>query len=238
MDSFWSEVRAHQDIELPLLRKELADDSNPKFFFADGSSLLLSLSHSPADQALAAGAFVRIDLADFQPRQYLLEIHGLADQGIDVTAAALHMLDDPKFQVFLPEHGAYRLDQAACLQVALLPLPADVWMTKVLERLRSERDETALQSLLLLLFYAQTDQADQAIRQVAANNTYSSKARDFAKLVLAHERKIGLGTAPAQTLEKKYREQRLLRMRAVSDEAMDDLDVLTKQIAQARTLPH
>jgi hypothetical protein len=236
MDSFWNDVKGHPDIELPLLRKELGDPSNPRFFYADGSSLLLSLSHSPEDQQLAVLSLAQVDLSDFQSRQYLFEVHDLALSSADVTPAALHMLDDPKFQVFLPEHGAYRLDQSACLLVALLPLPTKVWLPGIIERIKAESNETAIKSLLLLLFYAQTDESDSVIKQFATSLGTSSTVRDSADSILKHEREIRTGKQPSRQLEVKLREERQKRVAAVSDEAMDDMNVLTEKIARSRTV--
>jgi hypothetical protein len=103
MDDFWKEVTEHKDADLPFLRKELENPANPPFFFDDGSNLLLSLSQKREDQELVAASIAKADLKDVQPLHYLYEVHALALKGINVTPAALHMLDDPKFQVFLPE---------------------------------------------------------------------------------------------------------------------------------------
>lgn len=235
MDSFWNEVKGHPEAELPLLRKELSDTSNPPFFFADGSDLLLSLSQSRADEELAVQAFSRVDLSDFQSRQYLLEIHALAMKGVNVTPAALHMLDDPKFRVFLPEHD-YWLNQGDCLQVALLPLEENVWLPSVIERLENEHDDTAKKSLLLMLFYAQTDAADRAIATVANGPRSDANSRHFAASVIQHEREIGVRKEPSRQLENKYRAERRERMKGVSDEAMDDMNELTTKIARARSI--
>lgn len=234
MDSFWKEINSHKESDLPLLKKELQDDSNPAFFFADGSSLLLSLSQSAEDEVLVARCLARINFDDFQSRQYLYEVHGLATKGIDVTAAAFHMLDDPKFEVYLPEHGAYRLDQAACLLEALLPLPEGVWLPVAMRKIKDERNATALRSLVLLLYYAQTDDADASLRSIVANPNVSKDERDFTITVLKHERQLGMGKQPSRPREIEIREQRRRRMFGVSDEAMDDLEDLTQKLAQAR----
>jgi len=195
MDGFWNEVKGNKEAELPLLRVELANLANPRFFFQDGSALLLSLSQTPTDQKLAAAAIARIDLNDVQSHEYLFEVHGLAMKGNNVTPAALHMLDDPKFAVYLPEH-AYRLDQSACLEVALMPLPQDVWLPAVIERLRTEHDATALKSLLLILFYAQTNEADRLIQSTANAADSPKEIREFAGTIVKHEKELGVGKRP------------------------------------------
>jgi hypothetical protein len=234
MDEFWDEVTKNKQAELPLLRAELADARNPPFFFEDGSTLLLSLSDAPDDRKLAVGALARTNLGDIASHAYLFQIHALAEKGVDITPAALHMVDDRTFMVYLPEH-AYQLDQGACLIEALLPLPNEVWMRAAIDRLRMEHDVTAQKSLLLLLFYAQTDEADREVERAAGPDS-SKEIREFAESILKHERELGVGKHPSHATEEKVREQRRKRMFAISDEAMDDLESLTRQIAQARTL--
>lgn len=234
MDAFWDEVKQNKDRELPLLRKELESQGDPAFFLFDGSTLLLSLSHTPADQKLAAAAFSRTDLRDVQRRQYLLAVHGLAVQGIDITPAALHMLDDPKFEVYLPEH-AYKLDQSACLLVALLPLKSDIWLPAVIARGQQKSDLTAMKTILLLLFYAQTDRSDQVLRTIAAQEQSPKEVQEFAKTILKHERELGVGKKPSPQAQDRLREERRTRMSSISDEAMGDMEELTRKIAQART---
>jgi len=234
MDAFWDEIKQNKDRELPLLRKELESQDDPPFFFFDGSTLLLSLSHTPEDQKLAAAAISRTDLRDVQRRQYLFVVHGLAVQGIDVTPAALHILGDPKFEVYLPEH-AYKLDQSACLLVALLPLKSDIWLPAVIAQSQRRPDLTAMKTLLLLLFYAQTDRSDQVLRTIATQEQSSKEVQEFAKTILKHERELGIGKKPSHQAEDRLREERRTRMSSISDEAMGDMEELTGKIAQART---
>jgi hypothetical protein len=235
MDAFWDEVTKHKNVELPILRKELEDQGNPRFFFDDGSNLLLSLSQSPEDQQIAVVVSIsRTDLKDVDRRHYLFEVHSLALKGVNVTPAALHMLDDPKFEVFLPQHGAYRLDQSACLLVALLPLKTEVWLPVVIKRMQTESDATAIKTLLLLLFYAQTNEADRLLQSTATGSDSPREVQDFASTIVKHERELGVGKQPSRATEEKLREERRTRMFSVSDEAMDDMNELTSKIAQAR----
>lgn len=236
MDSFWTDVTSHKEAALPLLRVELEDPKNPPFFLFDGSALLLSLSKSSDDQKIVVAAIARTDLKDVTRRSYLDQVHALAINGTNVTPAALHILDDPKFEVFLPKHGAYRLDQPMCLLEALLPLPTETWLPAIIDRLKTEADLQGRKSLLLLLFYAQTDEADRLIRSTAKKVGEPQETRDFANSILDHERKLGIGSHPSPTTESQLREERRKRMFGMSDEAIDDMDQLTEKIAKARTL--
>ena len=90
-------------------------------------------------------------------------MHRMATLNENTTAAAFHVLEQPNFKVFIPQH-VLTLGQNYVLIYLLLPTDQDYWLQPAMDRLKTERDETAQKSLLLLLWYAQTDAADQAIR--------------------------------------------------------------------------
>src|ERR1700733_3395713 len=180
MDAFWSEVKAHQVSELPMLRVELKDPSNPAFFFQDGSSLLLSLSQDQGDAMIAVDAMSRADLRDVQSPAYFYAVHSLSMKGVDTTKAALHVLDDPRFAVAVPQH-AMTLDQSMTLMYLLLPVDERRWMAAAQGRFASEKDETAQKSLLLLFFYSQTKDGDSVIRSAAKDPSTSDSVRKEAQ---------------------------------------------------------
>jgi hypothetical protein len=154
LDQFWIKAKSQRDVYVPELRRELADFSNPPFFLFDGSQLLLSLSDAPADRKIVLSAIVHTDLRDLQLKDYFLLVQRMATQGEDTTAAAFHILPEPKFQVFIPQHSL-TLAQDYCLVYMLLPTNQGFWVQPAIERLRAETDVTAQKSLLLLLWYAQ-----------------------------------------------------------------------------------
>jgi hypothetical protein len=80
------------------------------------------------------------------------------------------------------------------------------------------------------------DESDSVIKQFATGLGTSSAIRDSADSILKHEREIRTGKQPSRQLEAKLREERRKRMAAVSDEAMDDMNVLTEKIARSRTV--
>ena len=63
-------------------------------------------------------------------------------------------LEQPNFKVFIPQHSLM-LGQNYVLIYLLLPTNQDYWLQSAMDRLRTEHDETAQKSLLLLLWYAQ-----------------------------------------------------------------------------------
>lgn len=235
LDGFWSEAKANRDTYIPVLREELADLANPRFFLYDGSMLLLSLSDTPADRKIALRAIANCDLADIQPHDYFLQVHRMASLNEDTTAAAFHILEEPHFQVYIPEHSL-TLGQNYCLVYMLLPIDATYWVQPAIQRLKTEKNETAQQSLLLVLWYAQTESADRAIAAFATSVSEPLPSRQYAQKLLRSKDEIGTkeSASAAHESEAGLRQKRRERMKAVSDEALIDLDQYTIMLIAKR----
>lgn len=234
LDQFWTKAKSQRDVYVPELRRELADFSNPRFFLFDGSQLLLSLSDAPADRKIVLGAIAHTDLRDLQLKDYFLLVQRMAAQGEDTTAAAFHILPEPKFQVFIPQHSL-TLAQDYCLVYMLLPTNQDFWIQPAIQRLRAETDVTAQKSLLLLLWYAQTSDADKAIQEFLTAPAKSPASRAYATALVHRKDSIDRpGAAGSPQSEASLRQARRERMKAVSDEALYDLDSYTAQIIAIR----
>ena len=233
MDDFWNVLKATPQTTLPLLRGELRDSSNPAFFFFDGSELLLSLSKSREDEELVATALPRVDLADVHSRSYFYTTHDLACDGVDVTAAALHTLDRSDFSVIVPEH-AMTLDRRTALMYLLLSMKEDLWVKPAEERFTREVDHEAKLALVDVFSYAQTDEADAELVRIAADGSQPQEVRDEAKRLLEEARKTASSWFPVMGTVAGIREQRRQRLRAVSDEAMDDVQEMTRKIVELR----
>lgn len=235
LDQFWTKAKADPSHYIPALRQELADLQNPPYFLYDGSMLLLSLSNDAADRKIVLAAVANCDLRDVTAKDYFLQVHQMANLNEDTTAAAFHVLQQPDFKVFIPEHSL-TLGQNYALVYLLLPTNQDYWLQPAIDRLKVERDSSAQQSLLLLLFYAQTDKADQAISAFASDNSRPQAARTYAQKLEHREGAVG---AKQQTEALKYteatlRQKRRERLKAVSDEALIDLDDYTLMLIAKR----
>jgi hypothetical protein len=233
MDAFWDEVKQHQTSELPMLRIELKDASNPAFFMQDGSALLLSLSKDPADGAIAVNAMAHADLSDVQPPAYFYAVHSLSVNGVNTTKAALHVLDDPKFTVYVPQH-AMTLDQGSCLVYLLLPVDEKLWMEAARQRFATEKDVTAQKSLLSLFFYSQTNEGDSVIRETANDPSKDEVVRKEAKKYIDDAKAALKAKADVKGTEASLREARRKRLAAVSDEAVGEMQEMTARLIQLR----
>jgi hypothetical protein len=235
LDQFWTAAKARPSLYIPALRQELGDFKNPPFFFYDGSMLLLSLSDGQEDRKAALAAMARCDLRDVQTKDYFLQVHRMAILNENTTAAAFHVLEQPNFKVFIPQH-VLTLGQDYVLIYLLLPTDQDYWLQPAIERLKTEHDPTAQKSLLLLLWYAQIDAADEAISIFAGDTSKTAASRTYAKElghrkdhISSKERTQAVGVTDA-SLRQKRRE----RLKAVSDEALIDLDEYTMTLIALR----
>jgi hypothetical protein len=235
LDQFWTRSKAEPPLYIPALRQELGDFKNPRFFLYDGSMLLLSLSDAPIDRNIALAAMARCDLRDVQAKDYFLQVHRMATLNEDTTAAAFHVLEQPKFTVFIPQH-VLTLGQNYVLIYLLLPTDQDYWLQPAMDRLKTERDETAQKSLLLLLWYAQTDAADQAMSAFAGDASKPSVSRTYARELVNRKDKIGSKerTQASDSTEASLRQKRRERLKTVSDEALIDLDDFTLMLIAKR----
>jgi hypothetical protein len=235
LDQFWTKAKKESSLYIPELRKELGELKNPPFFLYDGSMLLLSLSNTPSDRKIALAAMAHCDLRDVQTKDYFLQVHRMATLNEDTTAAAFHVLEQPDFKVFIPQHSLM-LGQNYVLVYLLLPTNEDYWLQRAMDRLKTESDDTAQKSLLLLLWYAQTDAADRAIAALAGDTSKPSTAHDYAQKILQNKNKVGAkqrAEALAST-EVSLRQKRRERLKAVSDEALIDLDDYTMMLVAKR----
>jgi hypothetical protein len=233
LDAFWARAKARQDLYLPALRSELARADAPPFFLYDGSMLLLSLSDTPEDRRVALGAMARCDLRDVQATDYFRQVQRLASLGEDTTDAALHVLAEPKFTAFIPQH-ALTLGQNYALVYMLFPTDPAFWLTRVLGRLSTEKDLTAQKSLLLVAWYAQTKEADAAIAAFAGDATKPDESRQYAKEFSSRTASLIASATAVFQSEAALRAARRESMKRVSDEALIELDRQTAQLVAKR----
>lgn len=242
LDLFWDLVTSDTAHYLPLLREELSDDSNPAFFYFDGTKLLLSISTDNEDQLLALTALPRSDLRDIQRSDYLFTVFKLARLGVDTSDAAFKILTDPEFQVVIPQH-ALTLGQDFSLLYMLLPTSEDFYIQKAINRLARDINETAQESLLRLLWYTATDVGDKTIAEVAQDSSTSAATQKVVSALLSLSKEIASQSEPPiHLLESvadfvpdgatvaELRAIRRERLSRISDEALYELDDLTMLI--------
>jgi hypothetical protein len=162
-------------------------------------------------------------------------VHRLAALNEDTTAAAFRVLEQADFNVFIAQH-VLTLGQDYALVYLLIPTDENYWLEPAIARLGIERDQKAQKSLLLLLWYAQTEAADKAVKGFAANSAKPAETRSYAQSLLARKGDLGIiqrAEALVET-EGSLRQKRRERLKAVSDEALYDLDSYTMMLINKR----
>lgn len=226
LDGFWSYAKANANLVLPLLRAELADGSNPSFFFYDGAKLLLSLSSDNADRQLALLSMPKADLRDLQYTDYLRTVHWFASIGFDTREAALRILAYPDFTAFIPQH-ALTLGQDYSLIYMLFPLQKIPFYRDLIKRLDTERDPRSQKSLLLALWYTVTPAGMAAIKGFIERPGVDESVAEYARNLVARRSGVVFSLSTAETLRD---ERATLMQRPISDEALIEFDSLTMKI--------
>jgi hypothetical protein len=117
----------------------------------------------------------------------------------------------------------------------LLPTDPARWLPKTLARLANEKEPTAQRSLLLLAWYAQTNEADAAITAFSADSARPEESRRYARELLSRNGSSLLAAVTSLfQSEEALRSERRELMKRVSDEALLDLDQKTAQIMAKR----
>lgn len=233
LDQFWKKVQSNKELYLPLLRSELQNYSNPSFFFYDGSKLLLSMSEEQTDKMLLLKAMPRVDLRDIQLNDYLFTIHNLAREGLDTSEAALHILKYPDFKAFIVQHYL-TLGQDYSFLYMLIPTQEEYYLTKLVDRLKTERDPTAQKTLLKALWYTMTDVGDKAIEEFHQDKKKPEETRKLAKELLDRNLKSETAGQSSNAIFSSLKQKRKEVMRRISDEALLEFDALTMLMLAAR----
>jgi len=227
MDTFWKDVKADPAVMLPLLRAELKDPASPRFFKQDGSALLLSMSHAPDDELAVAGALPQVDLADVTASAYFDMVHRLSIDGVDVTQAALHVLDSPDFK-------AKSLSRPMAMVFMLLPLEETKWVDAIVDQFtKAKKDETKI-TLLTVLFFAQMPQADAVISSTAHDGSQSQKVQAEAQRWVQTAADARKAKYKIKGKEDEIRAARRESAKTVSDRSLDEISMLTGRLVQLR----
>ena len=126
------------------------------------------------------------------------------------------------------------LDGRMALMYVLLSMKGDVWEKPAEERFRNEKDTNAKLALVFAFSYAQTDEADAELGRIAADSTQPEAVRKKAQELLDEAHKTAKSWLPIKGTITEIREQRRQRLRAVSDEAIDDVQWMTRKLVQLR----
>jgi hypothetical protein len=228
VDEFWAKVSREKSKYLPALRMELNDTTNSPFFLYDGSHLLLSLTKTKNDYALALSAMSQVSLADIDLGDYVQTMNSFAGKGLNTTSAALKIIPIDSYRAYLPAH-ALTLDKGLSLRFMLLPIKSEWYLNRVIEALATVRDDQTVNQILDFLFYTCTCQGDAVIARYATDKNQPKVVRKQAAL-LVEWNKVKRHDNPAKYVSLRNKRQTALSR--VSEEALSELDEVSKELKE------
>jgi len=226
LDDLWHKVKSDTAANLPFLRKELETPNHNPFFYYDGAVLLLSLSNNEGDKKIAANAIAKCDVSDIDSKEYVMTLNNLSNDGINVTNAAVHILNDTVYSFFLPQHAMY-FEQGDCLVYMLLPEKKEFY-TDTLIALFKSVNPNSQKAILYTLWFSFSCRGDSLINEVINDKSLNKAVSTYAKGLLkaadvSHEITEQIKTLEPNQIESLRKEA----LKRFSDEALGELMVGT-----------
>jgi hypothetical protein len=193
---FWAEAYKNPEPYISILREELANPRNPSLFHVDAANRLLQMAGTRSDRNLALRALARADVPEVGVIPYYAVVIGLARLNEDTSRAAFHLLQWPDIQMRIAA-AIWGLDRL----VTSLVVSTDTkyWVNAAIEHLGGESNEDAQKVLLLMLWYGQSDFADNELKAFSEEAGKPIIARAFAAELLERSNQI-TGGERAQAL--------------------------------------
>ncbi|MBL1279086.1 MAG: hypothetical protein COA33_002365 [Fluviicola sp.] len=228
LDVFFEMVIADTGKYLPLLRQELNTEDHTSYFYYDAAHLLIINSESSSDLNLAVKSFVKSDIRDLSPKNYVNLLMGLAKKGINITDAAVKILSDSTFSFFIPQH-AMTFNQGYCLLFCLSPLPVDYYTDTLISIFRETNSIVTQKSIITTLWFSYSCKGDEFLNSLTPSNTLDKKVSKYAKdllgRILSKEYEDIMEDLDSEELNKMFDSGDLLRF---SDESIHYLNLMVK----------
>lgn len=227
LDKFWEKVKNDTAKYLSQLRLELKQTTHKPFFYYDGSGLLLSLSPNKSDKELAIDAIVKCDLDDISQKMYVSTINKLAHDNINVTPAAIKILQDDNFSFFLPEH-AMTFNHGYCLAYMLLPQKNYIYIDTLIS-LFPTVSTISKKSIITTLWFAYSCKGDNFLKSIMTSQELNKEVREYAKKIMNFTKLTKDQQEYLKIIGRdNLGEVREMSLQRFSDEAIVELDMTTR----------
>jgi hypothetical protein len=226
LDDFFDLVIQNKEKYIEPLRNELKRNDNNPYFYFDGGLLLMEISNDKNDMQLVADALVKTNLKDLSPKIYLQHILRLSIQGADVIDAALHILDDPSYKVFIPQHSL-TLKYGEALSFILPRYCSDLYIDKLISKFNTISSVETKSSCLSLFFYASSCKADSFL------NTIINDSKQPVSLTTSASKIMNSVKGKVRNDNKEYNElfnQRKKAITQISDEVLYEINAITMKM--------
>jgi hypothetical protein len=183
LDEFWNLTPKSGQPGLACLRQMIASEKTDTFFLFDGASLLATFDKSGAfDRAILDG-LVRTDMQDVSSDGYIELCLRLSRRKVDIGPAGATYLHAPNVTVYLPQHGAYKLDRTRGA-ILLYGSSESALVDKYLIPELSSRDEEVGNTTAIILSQNLTEDSLKALNSLAGVETLSKEAQDSVRSVM------------------------------------------------------
>jgi hypothetical protein len=186
MDEFWNLVEKSAQPGLACLREMIAKEKTDTFFLFDGASLLATLDNSGASDGAILDGLARTDMQDVTSDGYIELCLRLSRRNVDIGVAAGKYLQAQNVTVYLPQHGAYKLDRirgAILLYGSSEPALVDKYLIPEL----SSPDQEVRSTAAIILSQNLTEDSLKALNSLAAIENFSKEAQDSVRFVIRRQ---------------------------------------------------
>ena len=112
MDKVWEQVKANPVLFTPCLRELLVSPDANSWFLFDGSCLLVEVNPSKTSKQIEVDNLGKVDFSNIQLRTWVQIAARRGFEGFDVSKLGELWLACSNAEYYLPEHGAYKVDQS------------------------------------------------------------------------------------------------------------------------------
>jgi|GEM_PF-4516694 len=184
LDYFWNAAEDNPEAYIQRLSKELQVPGHPPFFYYDAGRLLVQLSDARESKEILSKSLVNANIEDVTGDEYLSAVHRLAVQGLDVTEAALNILENPGFTAEFPQYEL-TLGQGYAFLFMLFPMEETLYLDKIIAAFSETRDPVAQESIALVLWHTFSDKGWEALKQIHSNLEISEDIRKSVRDLLS-----------------------------------------------------
>ena len=231
LDKFWEKIKSDTSKYLPELRLELAGNGHNPYFYYDGSGLLLSLANNKADKAIAIESISKCDIRDISQQIFVMTLNHLANEGLDVTKAAIKILDADKYSFFIAQH-ALIFTREYCLAYMLLPQQNESYIDSLIGNFTRVKPESQ-KAIITTLWLAYSCKGDIFLKSIAGDKTLAKEVRGLANKIMENVKLSKDEQAYIKTLNIDQLENlRTEALKRFSDEALDELGMTTRIMRQ------
>lgn len=231
LDGFWNMVKSDREKYLPMLRAELARTGNPELFYFDGAELLRDASDSRADREFALGVITSHGIGHVDPAGYLMALSWYANHGYDTRRAAMHFLDLPPNTTIIvqPFPHVFYYERTQALLFSLFAMDERTFVGDLIARLQTERNDLAISALIHCIWATATAEGRAALAAYADDSRQPSRARVYAREMLAHQ---GDGGPPRETEAELRTARREIMARPFTHDSFERFHAITDELVK------